>query len=240
MFDGQTYSKKDVFIFDVDGTLTDSRQRITLPMRDLLYALAAANKMIVFISGADIAQMKTQVDLQFAYYLSQSGNMAFGPLTKRQTRKVLWKNTFSDGDRLSVISHIELLKKQFGITDNGDMIDERGGLIAFSLVGHHAASAEKKAYDTTGGKRMNMLRKIPHPYARVAGTTCIDYSVADKGKNVERFLKEQQVRPEDAVFFGDQLYRGGNDYSVLGIVDTVEVKSVYDTFTILHALVDRI
>ena len=201
--------------FDLDGTITESRQKITKEIKDFLSQLPN----LIVISGASREQMEYQLDGLKCITLAQSGNDT-----------PLWQNKLSKEEKHEIYKHIFSLDwciEPF-------MIEDRGCQLSPSLIGHKAPTNIKKKFDPDQKIRRKLLKKCPFIsrtlICRIAGTTCLDYTRknGDKGHNLERWIKENKLNKEDCVYFGDALFQGGNDESVLGVMECVEVKDPQD------------
>lgn len=205
--------------FDLDGTICESREKISRLMLKTLWNIDLTHD-IVIVSGAEKERMVSQLRGFQCPLLAQSGNDTH-----------LWKRTLNANDRKKIIAHI---RKIVGEVTKEDMIDDRGCQISLSLVGHRAPIELKKTFDPTGQIRTKILKEKPFINnkleCRIAGTTCLDYTRKDgtKGKNIERFINHLGWNKKDCVYFGDKLYRGGNDESVIGVIEVVPVKNPED------------
>lgn len=195
---------KQIKFFDMDGTVTESRQLVSDKMRDTLNELS---RLPVIISGAEKSRMLKQLYGVKAILMPQNGNETH--LTEQQKETILdW------------IGQVEL-----------DMIDDRGCQISLSMVGHSADLELKKDYDPDGSKRRAIIadkgtRVLDDNgiQVKIAGTTCLDFFVHTKGQNITKLLKKMGWDAEDCIYYGDALYEGGNDESVIGIMETVQVS----------------
>lgn len=214
------------FFFDMDGTICNSRQVISYDMKwKRLIELWKKKKDVVIISGASFDQMIMQTTItDWGYCLAQSGNYA-------PYKKYFYNNKLTDKQVTEIYTHA--LKIQ---PIKNDMIENRGCQIAFSLVGHNAPLDKKKSFDPNGTKRKELLKKTPFVSktltCRIGGTTCLDYTKINgtKGKNIEKFIKKLKWNKRDCIYFGDALFKGGNDESVIGVIDTISVKGPEDLF----------
>lgn len=206
--------KKHLF-FDLDGTICESRQVISYQMFERLSELKLTYDIIV-ISGAERGRMLEQLNgLKVDYLMAQSGN-----------ETSLWKRILSDNEKEKIFQHINKIA-----IIKPDMIDDRGCQITLSFIGHHANIESKKLFDPTGEKRIAILKETPFESEKlgctIAGTTCLDYTRKDgtKGKNIERLINNLEWKKENCIYFGDKLGKGGNDESVIGIIECVEVAN---------------
>lgn len=197
--------------FDMDGTICPSRQKISKEMKEQLSKLGN----IFVISGASREQMEYQLDGLSCTILAQSGN-----------HTPLWENRLTKKEAEEVYKHANKI-----ISVNPNMIEHRGCQIAFSLTGHNAPLEIKGKYDPDRKKRKAILKKYPFKsktlICRIAGTTCLDYTRKDgtKGKNLQKWIKQNKFKKKDCIYFGDALFKGGNDETVIGVMKTIKVDS---------------
>lgn len=226
-------TEKKYLFFDLDGTLTPSRQLIKKEMFDLLPTL---NRTIIVVSGSKNTQIREQVGDLSIFSLGQNGNQAIDV-----SGKLLWENVLFEDERKVVYEHIELIRPLLihTIPDHTDLIEDRGSQISFSIYGHNADPDEKKACDGDFKKRRAILAQCPFVSntmeVQLGGSTCLDYFKKgfNKGTNVKRLIEMMSWNKEECVYFGDALFPGGNDDTVVGIVDTIKVRNEDDTLSIL-------
>lgn len=227
-------------IFDLDGTLTESRTVITDEMTFALRSLEETHDVVI-ISGAQKLQMLKQIpwldDSSFTI-MGQSGNDV------TRFRELIFRNILSFEDIRVVFSHLEKLHEGYGI-DNGvdvDSVEMRGGQISWSPVGHNAPKKIKTDYDPDGAKRREMLNKFPfnneNMMVRIGGTTCLDYTKVGFGKkgNLERLFDLNGWKFEDSVYIGDQIYEGGNDKEVEDIMLAIPINGPMQTLDVIKKI----
>lgn len=222
----QFLKMKTHFFFDMDGTICESRQVISLKMQEALFTLKLKHNTVVVISGAERERILKQLNrLDVTYIMAQSG--ADTPF---------WRRFLSERDRVEIRRHINQIKKTYphllGPAD--DLLQDRGSQITFSFTGHNANIEDKKKFDPDGQMRTSILhaRKFfsNNLEVRVAGTTCFDYTLKNytKGRNILKLIDRMEWKKEDCIYFGDAFFKGGNDETVKGIIDTEEVKGPQD------------
>ncbi len=231
-------SKYEHFIFDLDGTLTESRSPINLDLYKKLVELKEKGKTVTVISGATVSQIREQLTPKFAdqlLILGQSGN------DFKEEGEDVWKNSLEVEDVHGVLLHLSDILDEFGHQNiEEDKLEIRGGQVSYSLVGHNAPREDKLAYDPDGRRRNNLLVKIPFQsesmMVRVGGTTCLDYTKTNWGKrgNLSRLMRSKNWKKSNCVYFGDQIYEGGNDWDVRTILDTVSVENPTHTLVKLY------
>jgi phosphomannomutase len=100
----------------------------------------------------------------------------------------------------------------------GNHIEERSGMVNFSVVGRNASLYERKQYadfDEENKERIKIAEAFnmmfPDLQATVGGETGID--IAPRGADKSQILRD--FKEEDTIhFFGDAMFEGGNDYSL--------------------------
>lgn len=197
------------FFFDLDGTLTDSRQPMTKEVADTINELAK-KRDVVLISGARESQMLKQsigIVLPNVTFMGQNGAEHFSV-------------KLTDNEYRDIGQHIAQLIVSYRFKDAKDLIEDRGSQVSFSFIGHHAERHLKEGFDPTGEKRKKVLRKIPFKSKTakcvIGGTTCFDYirKGQDKGGCIDRLIKDNGWNKDEGIFFGDAIFQGGNDYTV--------------------------
>jgi starch phosphorylase len=235
--------------FDLDGTLAESKQPITVGMAELLHKLAQVTEVAV-ISGGSMARFEDQL-LQS---MIPSKNIILLP-AEGSSRYEFRNNTWERTDREAFPK--ELKEKVFTffkeiIADpkyeippfpEGEYLEDRDTEIAFSALGQNASLAEKEKWDPTRARRFKIKAAIeaglPEVVAAVAGTTSIDILPRgfDKAKGLGLFLEKTGLKKEDVLFMGDAVVPGGNDYSVFEAgIKTIKVSGPIETAEAIRAL----
>lgn len=240
---------KHIF-FDMDGTITESRTAMEPmwfnPMKEL-----ARKYDIVIVSGAREEQMERQVPSGIfpAWRMTQNGNV-----TISNRRTVLWRNDLNWVQKKAVLSWIDALlhtdKVPVGFGDRAseviDLVEDRGCQISYSAIGHNAPLYKKKEYDPDGSKRAQLLVSYPFNFMAkalggdiqwaIGGTTCIDFYTKTKGENIAEMIRVLKWEPDECVYVGDALFKGGNDATVMGIIPIHPVSRLEDTVQFIKGL----
>jgi len=125
--------------------------------------------------------------------------------------------------------------------DHGEIAEDRGPQVTFSLMGQEAPLDVKTMCDPLAKKReylaKAMRRQLKDEYeVRIGGTTSIDVTKKgiDKAFGVRKIIEHLHIEESDVVFVGDALFEGGNDYSVIGTgVECIKTTSPEETMKIL-------
>lgn len=219
--------------FDMDDTVTLSRSIIDDDMHEFLSSIAHD---IIVVSGAHADQIAHQTRDLSIYRLGQNGNQALCP-----KGTVLWEEILNDRHTELITEHINSLRSvcELEFKDENDLVEHRGAQISYSLIGHHEETIIKKACDPEQKIRKSLLEAIPllsnEIEVKIGGTTCFDYFMKgrNKGYNIAKLIEHLGWEKENCIYFGDSLFPGGNDETVIGVIDTVSVIDHRHTYEIL-------
>jgi HAD superfamily hydrolase (TIGR01484 family) len=192
------------------------------------------------ISGSTNEQMAFQIDDLPIIKMGQNGNHVVDPESGE-----LWFDVLSQSEKTEILAHVTAIRALMShpVPDQNDLLEDRGSQISFSIYGHHADPVAKKAFDGDFKKRIVLLEAVPFlsqtVEVRMGGSTTFDYfkKGRNKGYNIARLLKYKDWQASDCVFFGDALFPGGNDHSVIGVIDTVAVKDEEECYIKLKAYI---
>ena len=221
------------FVFDVDGTLTPSRQLIDSKFADWFLDFTTKNK-VYLVSGSDYAKTLEQLGKDICE--SVAGVYSCAGNTLYVKGKQIYANKFElTEDEQQFLE--KLLELSAYPERTGQHIEMRLGLCNFSIIGRGANYEQRQSYvryDTAINERKNLAELItsqfPRLEATVAGETGIDIYL--KGKDKSQIAAD--VTP--FVFFGDKTELGGNDHTIALVADKhYAVSSWIDTFNILRA-----
>ncbi|MCU0287568.1 MAG: HAD-IIB family hydrolase [Acidobacteria bacterium] len=240
---------KKLVVFDLDGTIAESKSSIDLEMAKLLNTLLNIIKVAV-ISGGDWPQFEKQL-LSNLTKDENLKNLSILPTcgTKFYQYSQGWKKIYSEdftNDEKTNINNslqkaINLSGFKFGKTW-GEQIEDRGSQITFSALGQEAPIDKKKEWDPDFRKRKKIKeyldKLLPNFSTHLGGTTSIDVTKIgiDKAYGIRKLRDILAVDIDEMLFVGDAIFAGGNDYPVVetGVVyirvrDIDESKRVIET-----------
>lgn len=220
------------FVFDVDGTLTLSRQRIDPLFEEWFLSFCQTNN-VYLVTGSDyvktVEQLGSDICNTVKGVYSCCGNALY-------VNGVLqYSNDFSLTEQQEDFL-LNLLNASAFPTKTGNHIEKRLGLVNFSIVGRNATHNQRhfySGYDYALNERKNLAelieRKFPKLDAKLGGDTGID--IYPKGKDKSQIV--DNIKP--FIFFGDKIYPGGNDYTIAQRADKYYIVDDWeDTFDILR------
>lgn len=225
--------------FDMDGTVTPSRSKIDPKMKLLLASLP---QTIAVISGSHNDQMDFQIDGLPVIKMGQNGNHVIHPKLGE-----LWNEPLTIVQKEEIMTHARKVWEvcDHNVPDEDDIFEDRGAQISMSLYGHHADPILKKAFDGDFKKRKALLEQFPfiseNLEVKLGGSTCLDYfpKGKNKGFNINRLIAEMKWNKDECLFFGDALFPGGNDETVVGVIETVQVADPEDCYNKLTELLNK-
>lgn len=204
--------RKNKFIFDVDGTLTPSRQLINNAFGEWFLDFCKVND-VYLVSGSDydktIEQLGNEICNTCKIVFSCSGND-------------IWEKginisftTWQPYQELLNFLEDYLVESDFPIR-TGKHFELRKGCLNFSILGRGANLSERAAYvswDNETKQREKLVKQVttmfPNVTATVGGETGID--IYPLGRDKSQILKHFNIE-DKLYFFADKTEPGGNDY----------------------------
>lgn len=245
-----------LIVFDLDGTLAESKSPMDQEMSELLGELLS-QKLVAVISGGAFPQFEKQFlasldvrpeNLPNLYLLPTCASSLYRyldgkwekvyeeVLTTEEKRKI-----FEAFERMFHALNYEHPKRPYG-----EIIEDRGTQITFSALGQEAPLELKCAWDPDQKKRLEMVEVLelllPESSVRIGGMTSIDVTRKgiDKAYGIRKIVEQLSVNVEEIIFIGDALFEGGNDYPVrsTGVV-CVSVQGPAQTKEIIRVLLKQ-
>ena len=206
--------------FDLDGTLTQHKTKISDENRAVLDALSKKYRLVM-VGAGKCQRIFTQLG---EYPIDIIGNygLTVSEYDKAQNTLKILKSQKFDCDRASVIERAARLRERFGFTEyRGDSIEfHDSGCVTFALLGTKALQEEKLAFDPDRTKRRKIYKEVcdtfPEYSVFVGGSSSFDMAPRpyDKRYALELYCKEKGFSHDEVIFVGDDYGEGGNDESV--------------------------
>ncbi|MHA2501661.1 MAG: phosphomannomutase [Candidatus Kariarchaeaceae archaeon] len=210
-------------LFDVDGTLTPSRNLITEEMQSFLKELRG-NVSVGIVGGSDFDKIQEQLVEpildNFDYIFSENGLLAYKgkDLIGEQSIKVFL------GDEklkefinfvLHYIADLDIPIKR------GTFVEFRKGMLNISPIGRNCSQEEREEFekfDRTAGIRDEMVdvlqEKFSHFGLKYSIGGQISFDVFPIGWDKTYCLQFVENEFDTIHFFGDKTYEGGNDFEI--------------------------
>jgi len=207
------------FAFDIDGTLTPSRQPMNKNFSSWFTLFQEAN-FNYLVTGSDKNKTLEQVgDIiwNFADRVYQcSGNEQW------EQSKLVYQSEWKISEEAEEWLRKELDASKFELR-TGTHIEDRTGMCNFSIIGRGCTLEERKTYvewDEKTEERFTIadafMKQFPDLQADVAGETGID--IFPKGKNKAQIFGDL-AHYDELHFFGDKTEPGGNDHDLAQLIE---------------------
>jgi phosphomannomutase len=242
---------KRLNVFDLDGTLAESKSPLDAEMSALLHALLGIVKVAVISGGA-----WSQFEAQLLSNLPRDERLKDLSLLPTCGTKFLayeggWKELYSedltadDKARIAFALRKALAAAAFEVERVwGEVIEDRGSQITFSALGQQAPLDAKATWDPDFAKRSKLKAVLdtllPEFSVRLGGTTSIDVTKLgiDKAYGIGKLRDVLDVSLPEMLFVGDALFVGGNDHPAKKAgVACIQVRDPEETKRIIETLV---
>jgi len=242
---------KKLIVFDLDGTIAESKSPLDAEMANLLSRLLTVVKVAI-ISGGNWPQFQRQV----LSHLGQDPHLKqLSILPTCGTKfyryesgwELLYSEDFTVEEKEKIIRSLKQTIAKSGFETQkiwGQQIEDRGSQITFSALGQEAPIEPKEKWDPDFSKRKQMKdfldTLIPEFSVRLGGTTSIDVTKPgiDKAYGIRKLRDTLGIAIQDMVYVGDALFPGGNDYPAkeagalsIQVRDPEESKRVIEAIT---------
>lgn len=230
------------FIFDVDGTLTPSRQPINEYFRGWFLEFVYDNP-VYLVTGSDYPKTLEQLGKSICENAVRVYNCSGNDIWENGAHVHTKEWTLPEDAHEWLTEH--LTSSAFPLR-TGLHFEHRPGMVNFSVVGRNADLQERaeyvkwdKEHDERDYIAYNFNTVFKDLEARPGGETGIDISLRgrDKSQILEDFFEDDELH-----FFGDRMDEGGNDYPLAqAILDNnrgycYNIKNWEATWTILKQI----
>jgi len=204
----------NIYLFDVDGTLTLPRQKIDIEFAKWFYDWAwPRQRRVFFVTGSDRCKTVEQIGFlaDFLPTYQCAGNQLW------VNGILVYENSWEPPTKL-----IDQLEAFLEVSDFdlrcGRHIEIRPGMINFSVIGRACSMEERRVYnewDVLTGERKRLVDAINYQWpdleASAGGQISIDIYPKGMGKGQIIPTLKQNGK---VIFYGDRTEKGGNDYVI--------------------------
>nr|XP_040042050.1 phosphomannomutase 2 [Gasterosteus aculeatus aculeatus] len=220
---GAVVDTSTLYLFDVDGTLTAARQRVTPNMAEFLEELRT-RVCVGVVGGSDLSKIKEQlgndVIHKVDYVFAENGLVAYknGQLLSVQSIQAhMGEELLQDFINfcLNYMAKIKLPKKR------GTFIEFRNGMLNISPIGRSCSQEERNEF-----YELDQKEKIRDKFVSVLKEEFkgkglsfsvggqISFDVFPDGWDKRFCLRFVEKDHSTIHFFGDKTKPGGNDYEI--------------------------
>jgi hypothetical protein len=242
---------KKLIVFDLDGTLAESKSSLDAEMSARLHDLLGIVKVAI-ISGGDWPQFEKQL-LSNLPHDERLVNLSLLPTCGTKFFryaggwKKLYEEDFTADEKEKIISSLKKAVEVAGFKVEkvwGEVIEDRGSQITYSALGQQAPLKEKEKWDPDFTKRKKIKALldplIPGFSVRLGGSTSIDVTKPgiDKAYGIRKLRDVLGLSLKEMIYIGDALFVGGNDYPAeqAGVV-SIPVRGPNETKRVVEAII---
>jgi len=247
-----------LLLFDVDGTIVESSEKIDKEMSDILNKLKDKNYELGIVGGGKLEKILQQLDdkILFKHYFSECGcvyHVNNNITEKLWLEEIYMKNIRYHPEYNNINILIKTTLKYLSNVDytlSGHFIDLRNGIIYISLIGMNATQEERKEYmerEKIHNYRLELINILKEKARELrceknisillGGNVGIALYPNDYDK--EQVLEHININNyKEIYFFGDKYLEDGNDYKLLNNKNIIgkNIDTIEDTKKILNEL----
>jgi phosphomannomutase len=236
----------NIYLFDVDGTLTSARSRIDEHFKEF-FINWCKDKEVYIVSGGSFVRLIDQlgtdvIDLTQGVF-SCMGNVFYQKREQINSSgadewEIIYENKFVAPKNLYRSLNSYVTKSNYH-TKTGAHHEVRVGMLNFSIVGRNATERQRKEYadyDAEHGERERIAAALKKKYTKmdfvIGGAVSMDVfnKGNDKSQVIPRYFAEA-IEHNQIHFVGDRISFPGNDHSLAAALREHSNGAVYEVKT---------
>lgn len=213
-------NKIKLIAFDLDGTLTQHKTKLSDVHKELLLKLKEKYKLLMV--GAGTCRRIFEQMNRFPIDIIGNYGMQYAEYNESTLDIDIIKNEEMPVDKISVEERVTYFREKYGYTDyKGENVEYHpSGCLTFPILGTKAEQADKLAFDPDRSKRRKFYNEVKEKFSEyvvfVGGSSSFDMAPSpyDKAYALSLYCKEHNIEHDEVVYVGDDYGLGGNDESV--------------------------
>ena len=213
-------SKIKVVALDMDGTLTQHKEKITEKNAEALKKLAKRYKLLM-VGAGNVGRIFSQLN-KFPIDIIGNYGLQFGTYNEETGEIDIKRDIVVPANREEIEKRVCYFREKYGFKEyRGENVEyHASGCITFPILGTKAIQEDKLSFDPDRSKRRAIydeVCEIFHEYnAFVGGSSSFDFAPKPYNKYhaLDIYCKENNLLHSEVVFIGDDYGIGGNDESV--------------------------
>lgn len=245
------FHRTELFVFDLDGTLAESKIPIDSEMDRLFCALLSKRKIAVIGGGKHslffeqlMRRLHCPRELFATLFLFPTNATQFYRYRRGKGWVRVYEHALRKGEVVRIRGAFREAFRETGYRHPkktyGPVIENRGTQVTFSALGQKASVAAKTTWNKKRDVRPKLMgalmKYLPDFEVRRGGLTSIDVTRKgiDKAYGIAQIEAHLRVPRKRMLFVGDAIFPGGNDYAVVRAgVPYVKVRNVAETKRLL-------
>lgn len=255
--------KARLIVFDLDGTLAESKSDLDTEMAELLKKLLE-KKLVAVIGGGGYEQFQKQFLSQLNARKELLNNIFLFPTTATTFYRYMnggWREVYAEKltskEKKQIREAFKIALKEVGQAKPpkiyGKQLEDRVTQMSFSALGQDVVKVlgkkgvelKKKWRDENQEFKLKLAQTVqkllPKLEVKAAGYTTIDITRKgiDKEYGMRQIKKLLGIKFNEMLFIGDSLFPGGNDYAAIKTgVTCIGVNGPEDTKKIIKNLLN--
>ena len=213
-------SKIKVIALDLDGTLTQHKQKMNEQNKAALKKLGQKYKLLM-VGAGQVMRIFNQLD-KFPVDVIGNYGMQYGKYNAKTGEIDMIKDNCFPYDKELIDKKVTNMRIKFGFTEfKGKNVEfHPSGCVTFPILGTDAVLEDKLKFDPDRSKRRKIYAQIQKEFSDynvfVGGSSSFDMAPKpyDKYYALDLFCQENGYTHAEIVFIGDDYGLGGNDESV--------------------------
>ena len=213
-------TKIKLVAFDLDGTLTQHKSKLSEENRAVLCKLSEKYRLLMVGAGT-CRRIFDQME-HFPIDIIGNYGMQYAKYDANAKDLSIVRDVQSPVDRDAVDATVTKLRLRYGYTEyKGENVEYHpSGCVTFPILGTKAELADKLAFDPDRVKRRaiyeDVKKEFPNYTVFVGGSSSFDMAPApyDKAYALDLYCREHGFAHDEVVYVGDDYGTGGNDESV--------------------------
>ena len=213
-------SQIKIVAMDLDGTLTQHRQKLEDENKVVLDALSSKYKLLMAGAG-QVMRIFNQLD---RYPVDIIGNygLQYGKYNSETKDIDILRDMSFDVKKQEVDSKVTMLREKYGYTEfAGESVEYHpSGCVTFAILGTKAKQEDKLSFDPDRIKRRKIYDEVCEVFSDynvfIGGSSSFDMAPKPYNKYyaLDLYCRENGISHEEVVYIGDDYGTGGNDESV--------------------------
>lgn len=212
--------KIKVIAMDLDGTLTQHKQPLSVENKAALDALGKRYRLLM-VGAGQVMRIFKQME-QYPVDIIGNYGLQYATYNRDTATMDFHRDEVLPCDRESVEQRVTMLREKYGFTQfRGDNVEfHPTGCLTFPILGTKALQADKLAFDPDRSKRRKIYADVVETFSDycvfVGGSSSFDMAPKPFNKYyaLDLFCRENGLSHENVVYIGDDYGMGGNDESV--------------------------
>jgi len=213
-------NKIKLIAFDLDGTLSNHKEKIPAENLSLLKRLSEKYKLIIVGAGR-VERIFNQIE-RFPIDIIGNYGMQYAKYNSATKSPDMVRSDSVPCDKEAISQKVYSFRNKYGFTSfAGDSVEfHPSGCVTFAILGTKAVQEDKLSFDPTKEKRRKIYKEITEAFSDfnvfIGGSSSFDMSPKPYNKYyaLDKYCKENNISHDEVIFVGDDFGMGGNDESV--------------------------